>query len=166
MNKLLLRDFRPADSAPLGRLFYDTIHVVNPRDYTAPQIDAWAPSVPAPGHWAERARTRHIIVAEDNTGVLGFVELRPADSHLDCLYVRHDAQRQGVATALVRELEARARTLGLGTLRAEASITARPFFERRGYATIAPQEVEIRGVKLTNFRMEKTLTAPGAPRPG
>ena len=166
MNGLRLRDFRPADSATLGRLFYDTIHAINPRDYTALQIDAWAPAVPAPGHWAERARTRHIIVAEHETGVLGFVELRPADSYLDCLYVRHDAQGQGVATALVRELEAHARTLGICTVGVDASITARPFFERRGYATIAPQEVEIRGVKLTNFRMEKTLTAPGAPRPG
>ena len=36
-----------------------------------------------------------------------------------------------------------------------ASLTARPFFERRGYAVTQRQEVERRGVKLPNFAMEK-----------
>lgn len=38
-----------------------------------------------------------------------------------------------------------------------ASRTARPFFEQRGYRVLAEQQVERRGVTLTNFRMEKTL---------
>ena len=38
-----------------------------------------------------------------------------------------------------------------------ASITARPFFEARGYRVVRPQQVERRGQVLTNFVMEKEL---------
>lgn len=39
----------------------------------------------------------------------------------------------------------------------DAAATARLFFEQRGYHVLAEQQVERRGVTLTNFRMEKTL---------
>lgn len=38
-----------------------------------------------------------------------------------------------------------------------ASITARPFFEKRGYKIISENEVKRRGVALANFIMEKEL---------
>ena len=36
-----------------------------------------------------------------------------------------------------------------------ASITARPFFEKRGYTVVREQQVEHRDVLLTNFVMKK-----------
>ena len=42
-----------------------------------------------------------------------------------------------------------------GARRTHASITARPFFERRGWRVVKEQRVERRGVALTNFVMEK-----------
>ena len=41
-------------------------------------------------------------------------------------------------------------------LTVHASITARPFFERRGYTLIRPQWVERHGILLQNFVMQKT----------
>ena len=41
------------------------------------------------------------------------------------------------------------------TVRVDASITARPFFEGRGYRVVRRQQVLRRGVVLTNFAMEK-----------
>ena len=38
-----------------------------------------------------------------------------------------------------------------------ASITARSFFEKQGYRVIREQQVERKGLLLTNFVMEKTL---------
>nr|WP_231956275.1 hypothetical protein [Aneurinibacillus soli] len=38
-----------------------------------------------------------------------------------------------------------------------ASITARPFFERRGYNIVCTQNVERKGVILTNYHMRKSL---------
>jgi putative acetyltransferase len=157
VSKPRIRAFRSEDSAEIGRLFYDTIRAINARDYTPAEITAWAPDVPAP-QWAEqRAKTRLVFVAENATGLLGFAELRPRAKHLDCLYTRHDAQGRGVATALLREIEEQAHRYGIFRLQTEASITARPFFERRGFRLLARQEVERNGVKLTNFKMEKIL---------
>lgn len=38
---------------------------------------------------------------------------------------------------------------------AEVSITAKPFFESKGFKVVKQQVVNIRGVELTNFIMEK-----------
>lgn len=37
---------------------------------------------------------------------------------------------------------------------AEVSITAKPFFEAKGFKVVKQQIVDIKGVKLTNFIME------------
>lgn len=165
MNGFHVRPFHAGDSAALGRLFYDTIHAINARDYSPAELAAWAPTVPAPDWIAGRAATRIVVVAEDASGLLGFAELRPNERHLDCLYARHDIQGRGVGTALLHAIETEARALGLTRLLTEASLTARPFFERRGFRLIARQTVKRHGVKLVNFRMTKTLTAANAAGP-
>ena len=36
-----------------------------------------------------------------------------------------------------------------------ASITAKPFFEKRGYKVVKEQKIERQGIFLTNFLMKK-----------
>ena len=48
-----------------------------------------------------------------------------------------------------------------GPVTTHASITARPFFEARGYRVVRQQQVERQGVALTNFVMEKPVTEIG-----
>ncbi|HIT14681.1 MAG TPA: GNAT family N-acetyltransferase [Candidatus Scatomonas merdigallinarum] len=70
---------------------------------------------------------------------------------------KKDTQRQGVATALCEALEQAA---GTAVIRTHASLTARGFFEKRGYRLVREQQVERRGVLLTNFVMEKIISGP------
>lgn len=58
----------------------------------------------------------------------------------------------GVATAICDELEGNSAAAEFIT---HVSITARPFFEKRGYIVVKEQQVERRGVWLTNFVMRK-----------
>ena len=81
----------------------------------------------------------------------GFADMDQA-GYLDRLYVHRDFQRRGIATALCDALEAACPCARYTT---HASITARPFFLARGYRVVRAQQVERRGVKLTNFVMEK-----------
>lgn len=37
-----LRNYRPEDCAEMARLFYDTVHTVNTRDYPPEQLAVWA----------------------------------------------------------------------------------------------------------------------------
>jgi N-acetylglutamate synthase-like GNAT family acetyltransferase len=57
----------------------------------------------------------------------------------------------------MNQIQVRAKNLGIQKLFTEASITARPFFERRGFRVITPQEVERRGMKFINYVMEKAI---------
>jgi putative acetyltransferase len=87
---------------------------------------------------------------------VGFAELEP-DGHIDRFYVSADRHRCGVGRTLLDALVREANEQGLHRLFTEASITARPFFETRGFVVLAPQVVICRGVEFRNFRMERLL---------
>ena len=46
---------------------------------------------------------------------------------------------------------------GVSRYFSEVSITARPFYEHLGFTVVNEQEVEMRGVKLTNYVMEEVV---------
>lgn len=71
--------------------------------------------------------------------------------YLDRLYIHSEHQGKGIATAICDRLEAAVQ----GNVVTHASITARPFFEQRGYKVVKEQRVERQGVFLTNFVMIK-----------
>lgn len=155
-HPITLRSYQPGDGPLLAALFYETVHTVNARDYTPAQLQAWAPSpeAPDPEAWDRSFQGRRALVAEAGGQIAGFGDLDPKTGYLDRLYVHKDRQGQGVASALCAALEAAARTDRVHTY---ASLTARPFFLRRGYRLLRENQVERRGVLLTNFLMEKTL---------
>lgn len=105
--------------------------------------------------WSTSLRQNITYVAEINGYIVGFSDMT-LEGHLDRLYVHKDFQGQGVASALVNKLEMKARELGLHEMDTEASITARPFFERQGYQLMMKQNVERKGVLLVNYRMSKS----------
>ena len=83
--------------------------------------------------------------------IVGFGDMDET-GYLDRLYVHKDYQRRGVATAICDALEQNTKAAEYIT---HASITARPFFEKRGYTFVREQQVERRGKLLTNFVMRK-----------
>jgi N-acetylglutamate synthase-like GNAT family acetyltransferase len=150
-----VREATRADVPQIVRIFHDTIHTVNVRDYTAEQVSAWSPDVPDADAWADRKlASRTTFVADDNGTIAGFGELEN-NGHIDCFYCHFNYQRCGIGSSILRQIEDRARCLVLARLFVEASITARPFFEAHGFAVLKRQTVIRRGVELTNFLMEK-----------
>ena len=154
----LIRAMRTDDIDAVMEVFRASVRLVARSDYTPEQVLAWSPDDVDAAAWARRYATREAWVADIDRILVGFIELE-SNGHLDMLYVHPAHQRQGVASALLRELEAAARNSGIVTLYNEASITARPFFESRGFTLIAPQTVALRGQEFVNFRMEKRLAA-------
>lgn len=146
------------DAKEAARLFHATVHTVNARDYSPSQVGAWAPNDESflESIAAKLAGQRGICIKECGI-LLGFGTL-DENSDIDMLYVHKDRQGQGIARRILLELEAIAIASGKTTVSADASLTAQPFFERMGYATVRKQTVMRRGVELTNFRMEKRLT--------
>ena len=147
-----LRTYQEEDSRALAELFYETIHRVNCKDYSQEQIAAWAPAVPEEETWHRSFAGHLALVAVQGEEIVGFGDLDPVQGYLDRLYVHKDHQRQGVASALCDRLE---KEIEADRYLTHASITARPFFEKRGYKTVREQQVERNGVLLTNYVMER-----------
>ena len=127
---------------------------MNAQDYTQEQLDAWATGEVDLQAWNESFLAHKTIIAVENGEIVGFGDMDER-GYLDRLYVHKDYQRQGIASAICDELE---RFAAGKTFTTHASITAKPFFQHRGYCVVRKQEVIRRGVALTNFVMEKQLT--------
>jgi putative acetyltransferase len=151
-----IRRYRPGDLAGLIALFRDTVRRINGRDYSPQQVMAWAPDQIDARQWRHRFDNKAVWVADLDGAPVGFVDVA-RDGLIDMLYVHADHQGRGIASLLLRTVEASARTHGLMRLFTEASITARPFFEHRGFRVIAPQRVMRWAQEFLNYRMDKAL---------
>ena len=123
---MLLRAYQPDDCKALAELFFHTVHAVNARDYRPEQLNAWADGCVDLAAWDRSFRQHFTIVAVDGSGVIGFGDI-DGTGYLDRLYVHAAHQREGIAAAICDLLERHA----AGTVTAHASITAKPFFEKR-----------------------------------
>lgn len=150
---IVLRPYCSRDAGDLAALFYETVHRVNAADYTTEQLNAWAPDQIDLEQWDQRFLRHRSLVAWLGETPVGFADMDET-GYLDRLFVHWAFQGQGIATALCDRLEGES---GLGRFTTHASITARPFFERRGYRVVKEQRAETRGVLLKNFIMEKDL---------
>ncbi len=147
---MVIREYRPLDCEILAELFYNTVHTVNVKDYTKEQIDVWATGTIDLEKWNQSFMEHYTLVAVDDEVIIGFGDIDKT-GYLDRLYVHSDYQGKRVATAICEQLEQAVQ----GSIVTHASITARPFFENRGYKVVKEQQVERQGIFLTNFVMEK-----------
>jgi len=155
VTPVLVRGYRPEDREAVINVFVRAIRESASRDYSPAQTEAWS-RVDRVNAWAV-VGDRLIWVAVVDELVVGVTDLEPS-GHLDRMYVHPEHEGRGIASALLTCLEAAARRQGLTRLFTEASITAKPFFEKRGFKVLTAQVVEFRGENFTNYRMEKQLT--------
>ena len=153
--EIKLRKYHSDDCEDVWKLFYNTIHSVNSTDYTEPQLDAWAPKDMDLHTWNQRLlRNDYAVVAELNDVIVG---IGTADDigYFDLLYIHKDYQRMGIATLIAGEIEAYLYKKDVQTISTDASITAKCFFEKRGYVVQKEQSVDCKGQFLINFKMQK-----------
>ena len=152
---LTIRSYVPADADLTIDIFLRAIREVASKDYNQAQVDAWA-KVEDREAWAKRRSSRPAWIVQHGSVPIGFADLVP-DGYLDMMFVHPDYQGLGAASLLLATVEMEAKRQGLRRIFTEASLTARPFFERRGFSVLTSQIVEKRGQTLENFRMEKSL---------
>lgn len=151
-----IRLFETQDAESIAQLFHDTVRTVNRGDYSSSQVEAWAPDNLHFRDWAAVCSSRFTFVAEDAGVIAGFGELEP-NGHIDCFYCHKNYQRCGVGKQIYEAIEAKAIELVLNRLFVEASITAKPFFERMGFSLVQEQKVARREETFVNYAMEKFL---------
>ncbi len=150
---MIIRRYQASDCEETAELFYDTVHCVNAGDYTKEQLDAWATGEMDLVQWDLSLQAHYSMVAVEDEMIIGFGDIAQT-GYLDRLYVHKDYQRQGVASMLCDQLE---KACTVEKIVTHASITARPFFENRGYEVVRAQQVIRGNCILTNYLMEKRV---------
>lgn len=148
---MTIRRYAPTDCGELAKLFYTTVHCVNSKDYTEEQLNAWATGNVDLDEWNNSLTEHYSVVAVDNNLIVGFGDIDKL-GYLDRLYVHKDYQRKGIATAICDRLE---QAVNVDKIITHSSITAKLFFEKRGYVAVREQVIKRNGIAFTNLVMQK-----------
>lgn len=145
-----------SDCDEIRKLFYETIRSVNSKDYSPEQIEVWSAGTNRIERWTKAINEQHFFVAEIGEIIVGFASIKD-DGYLDFMFVHKDFQGHGIATKLFGELEKVAEEKKLPKIWAHVSITARPFFARKGFElteifTTKLSEVEFEDSTMTKIR--------------
>jgi len=151
-----VRAYADADLETVVAVFTESVHQLAARDYSALQRAAWAPQPPALEPWVRRMRAVTTQVAVDGPQVVAFISHDRA-GHIDLLFTAPTHARRGIATLLYRSVEESLVAAGVVAAFTEASLTARPFFERCGFVLTREEVVMRQGCALRRFALRKSL---------
>ncbi|MFC7337201.1 GNAT family N-acetyltransferase [Haloferula chungangensis] len=149
----MIRIYQHGDHHSIARIFSRAVHEIASEVYSPEQCLAWSQVEPQPEHWEKRCELKRPFVAVKQSQIAGFLELDP-DGHIDYAYVNPDFKRQGIMTRLVTHAVDVAFSMNLPRVYVEASICAKPLFERAGFCVIADRGVDLSGIHLQNYEME------------
>lgn len=152
-----LRNATADDVVALADVFFRAVREGALGPYSETECAAWAPIRPTPEYWGKRLDPLDTIVAERDGIIEGFMAWNTDDGDLDLAFVLPEMRGKGVANAIYAIVENRARSLGVTRLHAHASHLAKPFFLRQGWDVLHENQVDLSGVKLANWVMEKSL---------
>lgn len=153
-----VRPYREGDAARMLEIFQRAVKEIGSRFYSPAQVEAWGGGrVTEERLHALYTDGRATFIGETEDGLaVGFSDLE-ADGHIDMLYCDPDHAGQGYARMLVEAAVAEAQACGLPKLHTEASEAARPVFERAGFVARFRRDLNIDGVDIHNWAMEKRL---------
>ena len=154
-DHIQLRVAVAADYDPLGKLMFDAIHN-GPSQYTKAQSNAWAPAPKQGPDWHARLAGQHIILAEQDDALLGFMTIEPG-GYVDFAYIRPSAQGSGLFRRLFAAVLEQAQAAGETKLFTHASLMAQPAFAAMGFEIDFHETVDVNGQSLPRAQMTKTL---------
>ena len=156
----IIRAALQSDAVELKKLFQNTVLAINRRDYSQAEVEDWASCGDDLSNIEDMIKTHYFIVAvNQQSEIVGFSSITP-QGYLHSMFVHKDFQGEGIATILLNEIEQYAITNGIMRITSEVSLTARPFFEKKGYIVEEEQKRKANQLSLTNFWMAKQAICP------
>ena len=156
----IIRAALQSDAVELKKLFQNTVLAINRRDYSQAEVVDWASCGDDLSNIEDMIKTHYFIVAvNQQSEIVGFSSITP-QGYLHSMFVHKDFQGEGIATILLNEIEQYAITNGIMRITSEVSLTARPFFEKKGYIVEEEQKRKANQLSLTNFWMAKQTICP------
>ena len=156
----IIRAALQSDAVELKKLFQNTVLAINRRDYSQAEVEDWASCGDDLSNIENMIKTHYFIVAvNQQSEIVGFSSIT-SQGYLHSMFVHKDFQGEGIATMLLNEIEQYAITNGIMRITSEVSLTARPFFEKKGYIVEEEQKRKANQLSLTNFWMAKQTICP------
>lgn len=151
-----VRRYLPGEEPSLQEIYSESTRRLNSRDYTPQQIERWVAKHADLPEWVERLKKTNPFVAVIKSRPVAFGELE-GDGHIDFFYCHPDYQGQGAGSELLRTITAEALQLGLKSLHAEVSVTAEPFFTKKGFQVLEERNPIICGAPAKQYIMRKEI---------
>ena len=154
-----IRELRHGEERLFLELHAQSIRGLAAGQYPPEVIDAWcvAPTEASLASFIKNEDHELRLFAELGGRVVGLAALVLEHAELRACYVLPEAARQGVGTALVREMERRALEHHLDHLELLSSINAEPFYAALGYESEGCTEHNMRGHPMAAVKMSKRL---------
>jgi GNAT superfamily N-acetyltransferase len=155
----MIRIFQHGDHAAIAEIFTKAIHEIASEVYSEEQCLAWSDRKVNYQRWKNRCELKRPFVYVADSDIAGFLEL-DTDGHIDCAYIHPKYKRKGIMTMLVKHAVDTCFTHDISRIYVDASICAKPMFEKIGFTTIQKNIVNIKGVELLNYKMELLKRKP------
>lgn len=157
-----LRPYLASDLPLLAEIRFAAIEELTVDDYDEGQRRAWASAADDDEVLGQSLRNALTLIALIGGSPVGFIALQNGGL-IDQLYVHPAVARTGVASTLCDAIERLAVARGIAALVTDASDTAKPLFEKRGFVPERRNTIEIDGQWLGNTRMKKVLAPKAQP---
>ena len=151
-----VREFQLGDEPALRLVYESAIREVAIRDYTAEQVNAWAPRQFDSTLWAKRMQGIAPFVGELDGAIVAYADVQ-SNGYIDHFFVSARANGQGIGGRLMRRIHQRADQLSIAELTSEVSRTAQPFYMHFGFEIVDNYVNEVRGVGIEYAAMRKVL---------
>lgn len=164
---LKLIPYQKQYATQVSQLFHRAINAIDEDVYSKIEQQAWSYSPRSRYHWHKRLTRSKTWLMIDSTqyhdgaslccGVINLETQFDSRGYIDSLYVHPDFQHQGIATALLAELEAWAIAANIDSLSVDASKLSKPLFLAHGFKQLHRSYQEKRGQIIMGFLMRKPL---------
>lgn len=138
------------------KLITQTVHTVCTREYTAEELDAWAPYNFDINKFRNNIYSCYNLVAIKGGRIVGFISAE-VNGYINRLYTHKDFLNQGIATALYKKVEEWAIKNGIAELSLDSSRTAEGFYLKMGFTKSGVSVMERGNVIFRNTVMKKNL---------
>jgi putative acetyltransferase len=155
-DSMIIRRYQLSEEVALWNVYYRATHESNSRDYHADLLNRWAPHDKDMNEWRERLLRTNPFVAIIDDQIVGMAEIN-ADGFIGNFYVLPEFQGQGIGTQLLARIESEAQDMSIVALNADVSVTAKEFFEARGFRVLEARSNIIIDHPAPNFAMRKNL---------
>ena len=153
---ITVRRYQVGEEADLQTIYSKSTRELNSRHYTTEQIDRWVDKHSNLAEWTERLKKKNPFVAVIDEIPIAFGELEP-DGHIDLFYCHPDWQGRGAGSWLMNVITIEALKIGIKTLFAEVSVTAEPFFSKKGFKITEERSPIICSAPAKQYLMRKDI---------